>query len=312
MKLKHIIRTAIVMAALSMSGAAIAQTPAAAADTVAAPAQPVVNALFVYPVAPDELSGLQEKSDWLVEHFWDPFQTKKVKVVDQAALNHAFQVWATTMQFADPAKTLASVDRLIESLKKNPALTLQMTKAAEENLYGPAADFWIDDVYIRFLEGLMKQKKLKDIHKARYARQLQLLKASAPGEIAPSFSFTKPDGSAGEYFPSGNYTIIEFGDPFCSDCAMAKLRMDTDIALGDLVRAGKVNICFFSPDPDNEWQQRLKDYPSAWTVGKADGVDEIYDIRLTPTFYIIGPDRKIKYKNITVNDAIRIVKNEAK
>lgn len=306
-------KTYIVAAALllGLPAAASAQTDATA-DATTQTQQPAVKALFVYPVAPDEIDGLKGKADWLVEHFWEPLNLKKKDPVDQTALTHAFQVWATSMQFAEPEKTFAAVDRLLESMKKNPTLMLQMTKAAEENLYGPNASFWIDDIYIRFLEALMKQKKLKDIHKARYARQLSQLKASQPGQVAPSFSFTKPDGSTGQYTPTGNYTIIEFGDPTCDDCSMAKLRMDTDIALGDLVKAGKVNICFFAPDPDDDWKKQLADYPSAWIVGKADGVEEIYDIRATPTFYIVGPDRTIRYKNIPVAEVIRIVKEEAK
>lgn len=271
-----------------------------------------VNALFEYPVAPEEISGITEKSNWLMDNFWNNFSIKKVKSVDQAALNHAFAVYSVPMRWADRDKTLASVDKLIASLKGNPTLMLQMTKAAEQNLYGPRASVWIDEVYVRFLEALMNQKKLKDTFKARYDFQLRKLRSTMEGMTAPRFSFTKPDGTPGIYEPTGNYTLIEFGDPSCDDCAMAKLRLDTDIAINDLIKEGKLNICFIVPEMEQGWETALKNYPEKWIVGASENVDDIYDIRLSPTFYLIGPDGKIRNKNIPVERAISLVKELTK
>ncbi len=58
--------------------------------------------------------------------------------MDQSALNHAFFVYATPMQWADKEKSIASVDRLIESLKKNPALMLQDDKGRRGDALRPA------------------------------------------------------------------------------------------------------------------------------------------------------------------------------
>ena len=52
----------------------------------------------------------------------------------------------------------------------------------------------------------------------------------------------------------------------------------------------------------------MKDYPEKWVVGASEDVDEIYDIRLTPTFYIIGPDHKIQYKNLPLDRVVSILK----
>ncbi len=302
-------RYILALTVLASGGLAFAQSGSEATDSVnQEQSQTVVKALFEYPVAPAEITGLQEKSDWLMEHFWDGFNPKKLKSVDQSALNHAFFVYATPMQWADKEKSIASVDRLIESLKKNPALMLQMTKAAEETLYGPRATMWIDEIYVRFLEALVKQKKLKDFHKARYQFQLDRLKGSMEGSVAPDFSFVKPDGTPARFTPTGNYTLIEFGDPDCYDCTMAKLKLDTDAKVSDLLRTGRLNICFIIPGMDEGWQEQLKDYPEKWVVGASEDVDEIYDIRLTPTFYIIGPAHKIQYKNLPLDRVVSILK----
>lgn len=302
---KHYICIPLLLAAAAFAPAVCAQDEAPAATAT----QTMVPALFEYPVAPAELTGLSEKSDWLVEHFWDSFDPKKTKVVDQAALNHAFSVYAVPFRWADKQKTLNSVDRLIASVSKNPSLLLQMTKAAEETLYGPRAEVWIDEIYVRFLEALVRNKKLKPIHKARYEFQLKPLSTSMTGQRAPSFKFTKPDGSPGFFTPTGNYTLIEFGDPGCHECSMAKLSLDTDVTIGEMLKTGKLNICFFTVSPEEGWQDELKAYPEKWVVGAAEEAEELYDMRLTPSLYLIGPDGTIRYKNMPVESMIAILKD---
>lgn len=279
-----------------------------------APASEVatVNALFEYPVAPESLEGIEAKSIYLVEHFWDALDTKSKKAVDQSALSHAFSVYATPMRWAPKEAVEKSVDALLSRLEKNPVLLLQMTKAAEENLYGPRSEVWIDGVYVKFLEGMLKNKKIKDIHKARYRSQLIRLSNSMTGSTAPEFDFIKPDGSKGHYMPTGNYTLIEFGDPDCYECNMSRLRLESNAAITDLVRNGKLNICFFIPAPEDNWQQKLTEYPEKWVTGAAEGIDDIIDLRTTPSFYLIGPDGRILQKNISLETAIREITDNVK
>ena len=265
----------------------------------------VLDPLFEYPMAPEEIEGIEGKSDWLVENFWNPMDLKSKNAVDQTKLNHAFGVYVTPMRWAQKEKSLASIDALLLKLQKNPTLLYQFVKAAEENIYGPRAPFYIDEVYVRFLDALLKNKKVKPIMKTRYQHQFDVLSATMPGSRAPRFEFEKPDGLDGEYFPMSTFTIIEFGDPSCSDCRMSRLKMESNAALTQAVAKGKVNILFIIPDNTGEWKDDVANYPETWVVGAAGDVDDIYDIRLTPTFYTIGADGNIISKNITVDEAVR-------
>ena len=287
-----------VIAALSHAGAT-AQEPVATEDVI------TIAPLFEYPIAPEGLSDLQDKAEWLVEHFWDNLDTKSKATVDQHALNNAFSVWVTPMQWASKEKVSASVDALLKRVAKNPTLLLQLTKAAEDNIYDVnRAGMLIDEVYVKFAESVAQNKKIDNLRKTRYKEQARKLAATMPGEVPPSFKFTATNGEEKEYRPMSTFTIIEFGDPTCEDCRMAKLKMDVSLPLGELVEKGKVNILFILPDKREGWEEELSGYPERWKVGAAEDVDDIYDIRLTPTFYTIGSDGRILSKNITVERAI--------
>jgi len=285
------------------SAAGVADCQQACAQTNASDNVILVAPLFEYPVAPDDITDLEGKSNWLMEHFWDKFDFKSKKTVDQNALNHAFGVYANPMRWADRDVVYKATARLIENISKNPAMLLQFTKAAEENLYGPRAEAYIDEIYIEYLKALDKNKKISDSRKVRYRRQLKILENSLIGKTAPVFEFTTPDGATEKFMP-GLLTVIEFGDPDCTDCAYAKIKMNSDVKFSGAVEKGKINVLFIYPDPDEGWQEALKNYPSLWHVGASDTVSDIYDIRQTPYFFVTDTDGKIVLKTADVNSAM--------
>lgn len=265
-----------------------------------------IDPLFEYPVAPEDIQNLTDKSNWLMQHFWDSMDFKKKDAVNQAALNDAFRTYCFPMQWAEKTEVDKSVDTMLGLLQKNPTLLLQFTKAAEETLYGSRARIWIDEVYMKYLEAYLKNKKIPEIRKQRYRQQLTKLQNSKIGEYPKPFEFTTPTGNPGKFAPIGVFTIIEFGDPDCDDCRHAKLKMETDMKFTSLVDRGLVNVMFIVPDPVEGWQTKLGTYPSNWVVGASDTVSEIYDIRNSPSFYVIGKDGKLIAKNTTLEEVKRL------
>ena len=268
-----------------------------------------IEPLFEYISAPEELSTLNEKSDYLVEHFWDNMDFKSTNAVDQTALNHAFKVYSTPLRFAEKVKASASVDKLIVSLSKNPTLMLQFTKAAEENIYGPRSEVWIDEVYVKFLQALVKNKKIQEARKEKYVKQLAMLEASTLGNKAPTFTFENVKGGESSYFPMATPSIIIFANPTNTDWRMARLRMETNAQLTQAVDKGKINVLFIVPEKMEGWKDEVANYPQHWTMGCAEGLSEKIDVRAKSSIYFasvwfIGSDGKIALKNVPIETAV--------
>lgn len=272
-----------------------------------------VEPLFEYPTAPENLATFTDKCDWLAENFWNKLNVKSQEAVDQAKLNDAFYVYATTIQYASKDKVTTAMDKLMKSIQKNPMLLYQMTKAAEETIYGPRAEFWIDELYARILSASLTNKKFPKSKRARYELQLKQLEHSLIGGSPNRFEFTRANGEAARYFPMSTPTILIFGDPECEDCRMAKLRMQSNVAFNKAVTDGKINVLFIIPDPEEGWEKKSGDFPKNWTVGGSETVSDLYDIREIPEIYLIGADGKIIAKHITakqaMDKAIELLKN---
>ncbi|MBD5357060.1 MAG: DUF5106 domain-containing protein [Bacteroides sp.] len=300
-KNKHKLLNAVSGALLCMSMCAV--TPVFSQEYIE------IEPLFEYISAPEELATLDEKSNYLVEHFWDKMDFKTKTTVDQTALNHAFKVYTTTIRFAEKNKATASVNKLLENLSKNPTLLLQFTKAAEENIYGPRADVWIDEVYIKFLQTLIKNKKIPQARKDKYEKQLSMLESSIVGNKAPQFKFENSNGTEASYFPMTTPTILIFGDPANTDWRIARLRMETNTALNQAVEKGKINILFILPDFQEGWKDEVANYPQRWTVGCADKLGENLDIRAKSSIYFasvwfVDSEGKIALKNTPLEEVI--------
>lgn len=274
----------------------------------------ILPPLFEYPVAPDDLNDWQERSGWLVEHFWENFDFKQ-KAVGQAQLNHAFKTFTVPMRFAKAKTVMKTIDDLISKLKKNPGLLLQFTMAAERNIYDPAtAEAIVDEVYLPFLQALVKCKKLPEIRRAKYKMQLEALDGCLTGDKIKPFSFVDKSGVEREFVPTAPFSIIEFGDPDCSECRIVRLRIETDEYIRKAIESGKLQLTFIIPDVDPdapaEWMDSVQDYAEYWTVGASSDLEQILDLRHTPCIYILGAEGKILSKNGSREELHEIMKRE--
>ena len=302
--MKKIFSCIAMIAALAVSNVGFAQEEQNTIDE-----QIVIQPLFEYPVAPEELEGLTEKTDYLMKNFWNNFDFKSSKAVDQHALNDAFETYCSFMPHANESVVIKSVDELIKKLKKNPTLSLQFTKAAEEVLYGPRSRMWIDQIYVKFLENLISNKKIEQSKKAKYADQLSLLKGSMNGAKAYSFGYVTLDGARKQFHPKTKYTLLVFGSPDCDDCKFAKLQMDINSVLNDLLNDKKLQVYFIiaESDDDDTLLKMTKDYPSKWEIGQSPDAEDHYDLRATPAIYVLAQDGEIIAKNVNVDTAVGIL-----
>lgn len=263
----------------------------------------VLPPLFDYPVAPEDLDWTQ-RSEWLAEHFWDTFDFKQ-SAVGQQQLNHAFATWILPLRYSNATVSMNAVDQLLKKLDKNPTLLLQFTRAADYCIHAPeSAQMWIDDVYLKFLDAVLRNKKVSKTMKAKYQAQQKVLLNTRVGSPLPAFEFTSRTGSKQNFVPNGKLTLVEFGDPECSDCQMMRIALNNDDEIKNYIAQGLLDICFIIPDVESgdlSWLEQIYDYPDSWTVGAAEGLDDILDIRLSPSIYLIGSDGNLLLKNTGLN-----------
>lgn len=265
---------------------------------------------FQYPQAPENLTTLSQRANYVVEHFWDKCNLKSA-FSSRDKMTKAFRDYITYMQFAAKDTTISSINNLIKTVQKTPQNMLTLGEIAEETLYGDSAMFWSDELYLYFANAVINTKKLSMAEKARYKHHSTVLTNSMVGSKLPNFTFTTPKGEKVE-FDSVNAPaiILFFNDIECADCQLAKVRLATNINLNKLIDNGVIKIVTIYPgEPSKEWETEVESYPNNWIIGANEDIYDMFDMRTSPTIYQLDDKHTIIAKNLNVEGIISVVGN---
>lgn len=266
----------------------------AAAQQTAEDGTVYVQSLFTYPVAPDYLDNLEARSDWLMDNFWNDMDFKNKKGVNQAALQHAFGVYAGPMLYAKKAKVLNSVENLCKKAEKNPALMIQLMKAAEEEFHSQRSTVYIDEVYRIFLNKFLGNKKIKKDRKAKYAMQLAALDATEPGKNFPQ------DGNAVTLPAMGSRgTVVIFGNTADDLSRQMLLRFATSVRAEQAVNSGEFEIVFIDKSAESAMEM-----PSYIKRVYCEKPQQSYDLPFLPDCYLLDKDGVIVMRNKSIADVL--------
>lgn len=297
MKIRYLLISLLMLAGIALRGSA-----QSASD------QP--STYFPYPIVPDSISTFQARCNYLADHFWDFCEMSKAFSAKQKMAKE-MGVYLTLVSNADPARAIAGVNALMKKLEKQPKDQVFIASIAEGRLYGDTAEVWIDELYLPFAEAVASNKRVSKAEKARFEQQAQVLRNSLVGKPAPSLPYTRRDGSQGNLMnDSAEVVIVFFNDPDCSDCNMARIRLDADISMTELIAEGKVKVVAISvAEPDDEWRKAAESFPATWEVGAAPDADLEIDLRSgTPDFYIIDRKHNIRYKHLNITQVVDVAR----
>ncbi len=265
---------------------------------------------FPYPLVPDSIQAFQSRCDYLARHFWDFCELSKAFSARQKMANE-FSVYLSILKNASVDSALASVERLAKKLEKQPNDLLFLARQAEAKLYSDTAEAWVDGLYLPFAEAVVKHKKIDKASKSRFAHQATILKNTMMGGPAGPLPYTTREGATRNLSTdSAEVLVVFFNDPDCSDCDMARIRLDADISTTELINEGKVKIVAISlTEPNEEWKKSVAGYPASWTVGANPDADLIYDLRSgTPNFYIIDRKHNVRFKHLQIDQMLDVMR----
>lgn len=267
--------------------------------------------LFPYPTPPDELTTLQERTTYLVNHFWDRCNMQSA-ILQRDEFKKAFFDYISFMPYADANAVYESIDRLINAYAKSPEHQLTLAQLAEEAVYNGEADFMSDEIFLPFAKAVVGNKKISKTSKARIAHEAKVVEQTQVGKVAPELGYTLRDGSNGKLSDTrGAHVLLFVNDPDCDDCRMTRIRLSADHNINQLLDDGLLRIVSIYPgDYSAEWVQEVGNYNPRWIVAASPDIDEEYDLRTTPAMYYLNPQGEILSKTLDPDnllEAFRVV-----
>lgn len=263
---------------------------------------------FPYPQVPDELVTLQDRTDYLMTHFWERCDMRNAFSF-KPQLAGAISDWLSFTQFASPEVTEKSINAFLENIKKQPDNLLFVVRQAESYLYSDTAQYRNETVYQQFLNALLTNKKVSSADKARYEHQNNLINRSGIGTTPPDMKYTTQSGETRSLAAdTAEVLIVMFVDPDCIDCRIARARLDAHPRTTELIEAGIIKVVALYPDkPNEEWTQYAAKPPKNWIMGTAPDADEYFDMRTSPEFYVYDENHMLILKHINIDILLDIL-----
>lgn len=273
----------------------------------------VSQQFFQLPIIPDSIISFQNRCDFMVTHYWDFCDLKKA-FSSRDKMADAFKMYISFMPYASADVVFKSVDKFLGGISKKPDDMLFIARLAENNIYADTAEFQSEQLYTHFIDGILKSKKLDKNSREYYEKQASVLHNSQEGMMAPSFDITDSQGAKTKFVTDTAQfaTLLMFMVPGDSDAELAKTRLNANIKTSQLIKSGMLKIYCIATKNNGE---RFAS-PEGWTSGFAPGIEEIYDVRKSPMFYIINSEGKILKKGnelepvLNVMQLIRIPRNK--
>lgn len=290
----HIFTLALFLSALVAPGYAASQT--------------VDKPYFPVPLVPDSLKTLQQRSDYMVEHYWDFCDFKKA-FSSKSKMSESFNTYLSFLPYSTPEVARNGIARLLKSLEKQPDDLLFIGREAENMLYSDSAEFVGEDIYLMFAKAVATNKKIDKASRSRFVHQAELLEHNRVGLKAPDFEYADRDGVMRHFdSDSASVVLLMISDPDCEDCRMARIRLDADINATKLIDKGVLKVvCITSVENTPQWRDAVKNYPQKWVVGASDTFDDKYNFFSTPSFYLLNDEHIIRVKNTDINTVLEVM-----
>ena len=187
----------------------------------------------------------------------------------------------------------------------------------EKYLNEPNSPMRNEDFYIAVLEQMLQSDRLQEWEKIRPADRLKQAHKNRPGMKAADFTYVTVHGDNSRMSRlKAQYTMLFFYDPDCSNCRKFEKLFAEIPAFVEMVENGTLRVLAIYPDENREeWAAKAVYMPQGWIVGwnKAGDIRtrQLYDIRATPTIYLLDGRKRVILKDTSMEQLIDYLATQA-
>ena len=254
---------------------------------------------FPYPQIPTMMTEPQQRATYLLMHYWDNVDFKDMKLVaNDDFMEQGFVNYLSVLPIVDAQTAERSVEAMMKRAEVNGVAYKKLVNIAEKYLFEPNSPMVSDEMYIMFLNQVLKTSVLSKVEKARFEYQHRVVMKNRVGSVATDFVYIDKDGKSGSLHTlKAEETLLIFYDPDCDNCAEIIEKLKYDRVLNNKIMSGKLRVlAVYAEDNVDLWKKELPKMPTNWTVCRS--VSKIkplglYILRAMPAIYLLDKDKKV-------------------
>jgi hypothetical protein len=257
---------------------------------------------FPYPQIPTMMTEPQQRATYLLMHYWDNVDFNDMKLVaNDDFMEQGFVNYLSVLPIVDALTAERSVEAMMKRAEVNSVAYKKLVNIAEKYLFEPNSPMVNDEMYIMFLNQVLKTSVLSKVEKSRFEYQHRVVMKNRVGSVATDFIYMDKDGKTGSLHQlKAEETLLVFYDPECDNCAEIIEKLRYDRRLNSKIMSGKLRVlAVYAGDNRALWEQHLAKMPTNWSVGRAVSKIQplgLYVLRAMPAIYLLDKDKKVVKK----------------
>lgn len=258
---------------------------------------------FPYPQIPTMLVEPQQRANYLLMHYWDNVDFRDMTLVmNDDFMEQGFVDYLSVLPIVDNQTAEKSVEAMMKRAEINKTTYKRLVNIAEKYLFEPNSPMVSDEMYIMFLNQVLKTTMLSNVEKARFDYQHKALMKNRVGSVATDFIYIDSKGETMSLHKFvADETLLIFYDPDCDNCTEIIERLRYNKVLNAKIASGHLRVlAIYAEDNADLWKKELSKMPANWSVGRA--VSKIralglYVLRAMPVIYLLDKDKKVIKKD---------------
>ncbi len=272
----------------------------------------IVPDTFVLPPVPETITVPEERTAYLVMHYWDRFDFTDRGLIDRPEITEqAFVDYVNILDYVPEERADESLLYTIQKAAVDTVMYEHFASLFEKYFYDPNSPFRNEEYYLPVLQELTRSPLLGEARKSVLLFQLDMALKNRVGHKANNFIYALPSGqSYALYDLKSEYTLLLFSNPGCSTCGevIAQLTRSNELNKAlSLNHPGRTMLTILTIYPDDdleEWLAYLDKMPANWIHGYDKGLrityEKLYDIKAIPTIYLLDKDKNVVLKDTSI------------
>ena len=309
---------ALALPACRQGGAGTARTPAARQLRA-----------FPLPEIPAVYTDPEERTEYLLDHFWDrffagdgPCDTGAVLGVDHGEVEKQVATFVTLLGRIPMPQAQDKMRRFFHQIEQKQAadtashVYLLMEEIVSRYLYDPNSPVRDEDLYLPFVEGLAASPYTREEARPGYEYEARMCALTPYGSVAPDFRFTDLRGRVHTlHGVRARTTLLFFSNPGCYACQEIIGQLQAVPGIGQMIAGGALAIVNVYIDEEvDKWREYAPGYPADWLCGyNADGrirEENLYNVRAIPSLYLLDEGKHILMKDAPTERVISYLQNQ--
>jgi len=243
-------------------------------------------------------------------HYLDGIDITDEALLRSPAYHPLINEYMDKVTIQNPDSIISSADFILDSVIDNPTM-FRYALVTITQKYETSEVMGMDKVFVHLADKYYLTGKadwISDEVLTKIGERVAAIKPNLIGSVAPDLVLADTSLVAYNFKNSpAKYSVLYFYDPDCGHCKKTTPILHTSYLEALQAKGVEVFAICIGADVD-AWKNYVKENEWSWVnVIDAKGSRKAYDIRSTPTIYVLDQEKKIVAKRIGAEDIERII-----